>query len=433
MNNSSKNILDVTREGYKNYGSYVNNFRHIPLAFDGLKPSYRRAIYGAIQLCGSSNKFIKTAQLSGHVMGNLHPHGTSIEGVIVQLVQVGILEGQGNFGGATVTGDKFEPAASRYTEVRVDPLWHSIFSELMPYVEWEPSYIGVQMPSYLPTPLPLSLLFGSLGIGFGTGCMIPNFSAKSMIDAYLSNDPYKLSPNYNNITFNYAHCDFENMWDKGYANLAYLPTIRRGATPDCSDGIFIETDNRFIVPNLPWVNQKVAEGRLFTRDESDGSGDRLFIGKYPKIQEGMNYWEEYCITSTEFADTFRLYVTDGNTTRLISLRDWIHFTYTRYLTYIETMKSSRISKIEKDIRVTKLIPMVGQCIHENPMADEWYIKEWIGHNTNINDIKECLSKPIRKLLKSDYGNELESLEKLLNTTKAINSEEYTKNILDKMK
>lgn len=366
-------------------------------------------------------------------MGNLHPHGTSIEGVIVQLVQIGILEGQGNFGGSTVTGDKFEPAASRYTEVRVDPLWHSIFSELMPFVDWEPSYIGVQMPSFLPTPIPISLLFGSLGIGFGIGCLIPNFSARSLIEAYLTDDPYKLAPNYNNITFNYAHCDFENMWIKGYANMAYLPTIRRGSTPDCSDGIFIETDNRFIVPNLPWVTQKVSEGRLFTRDESDGSGDRLFIGKYPKIQEGMNYWEAYCIQNTEYAETFRLYVTDGETTKLISLRDWIHFTYTRYLNYIEAMKSSRVAKLEREIRICELLPLVGACIHENPNADEWYITDFIGNGTDINDVKACLSKPIRKLLKKEYGSEIESMKKSIIEVKSIDSKKYTMDILDKMR
>lgn len=329
-----KSIYDVTVDGYRGYGAYVNNNRHIPLIFDGLKPSYRRTIYGALVQCGSQNRFIKTANLAGYVIGNLHPHGDkSITGVISELVNAGIFEGQGNFGGATVLGDVFEAAAPRYTEVRVDPKWHSVFNELLPYVEWESSYNGTKMPSYLPTPIPLSLLIGSIGIGFGVGCLIPNFSAKSLIDAFKKDDPYELVPNYRDIKFDYNFCDFENMWSQGYATLSYIPNIYKGSAPDCRDGIYIRTDARFIVPNLPWIQDKVAAGRLFTRDESDLNGDVLFIGRYSSLREDMDAYVKYALDQCRVTEMYRLYVTDGTKVSLISLRNWIKFTYTRYLGY----------------------------------------------------------------------------------------------------
>ena len=428
----SKSIYEITKEGYIQYGSYVNNSRHIPLVFDGLKPSYRRTIFGALQLCGNSNKFVKSAQLSGYVIGNLHPHGdASVNGVIAELVQAGIFEGQGNFGGSTVLGEKFEMAAVRYTEVRLDPKWHAIFSDLLPFVEWEDSYIGVKMPSYLPTPIPLSFLFGSIGIGFGTGCLIPNFSAKSMVDAFKSNDPYKLCPAFNKITFNYNKCDFENLWDLGYANMAYIPSIYRGKSADCDDGIYIETDARFIVPDIPWIKERVAQDRLFLRDETDEKSDRLFIGRYSRLQEDMDAYMQYIKAQCEVSEMYRLFTTDGKVTRLISLRNWINFTYHRYLGYIDSMKKSKISRIEKEIRVLSILPEIGDLISKNKDITEGEIRS---HFPDVapEDIKACLAKPIKKLLKSEHTGEINGLINSRDKIAAIDPETYTMDILNKM-
>lgn len=427
-----KSIYDVTVDGYRGYGAYVNNNRHIPLIFDGLKPSYRRTIYGALVQCGSQNRFIKTANLAGYVIGNLHPHGDkSITGVISELVNAGILEGQGNFGGATVLGDVFEAAAPRYTEVRVDPKWHSVFNELLPYVEWESSYNGTKMPSYLPTPIPLSLLIGSIGIGFGVGCLIPNFSAKSLIEAFKKDDPYELVPNYRDIKFDYSFCDFENMWSQGYATLSYIPNIYKGSAPDCRDGIYIRTDARFIVPNLPWIQDKVNAGRLFTRDESDLNGDVLFIGRYPSLREDMDAYVRYALDQCRVTEMYRLYVTDGTKVSLISLRNWIKFTYTRYLRYIESMKQSKINRISKEIRVLNLLPKIAKLIQDNPKISE---SEVISNfkDEQPADIKAGLSKPIRKLMRDDFSSEINSLNAQLDSVRSIDPDEYTDNILSKM-
>jgi len=430
----SKSINTVAREGYKIYGGYVNNSRHIPLIFDGLKPSYRRTIFAALQLCGNQNKFIKSAQLSGYVIGNLHPHGdASIDGVINELVHAGILEGQGNFGGATIMGEEFQAAASRYTEVRVAPNWHAIFNDLLPFVEWEDSYIGVKMPAYLPTPIPLSLLSGSIGIGFGAGCLIPNFAAKSIVEAFKSDDPYKLYPAYRDVTFDYSMCDFENMWNTGYAKITYIPIVQRGSAPDCGDGIYVKSDPMFLIPNLDSIKDKVAAGRLFTRDESDENGDKIFIGRYSKLQEDMDaYVKSITRDSRKGADDmYRLYVTNGKTTKLISLRNWISFTYHRYLGYIEEMKKKRISRIDKEIRVLEILPEIGKAILDNPRITEPEVLNMFG-GYNQEDVKACLGKPIRKLMKSDYQAEIDGLKAQRQKIEAINPEEYTLNILNKM-
>jgi hypothetical protein len=429
----SKSIYQFTKEGYTQYGEYVDNSRHIPLIFDGLKPSYRRTIYGALQLCGPKNKLIKVSQLSGYVIGNLHPHGTSsIEGVIGELVHAGIFEGQGSFGGATIMGDRFDMAAARYPSVRMNPHWMKIFSELLPYVEWEDSYIGVKMPSYLPTPIPLTFLTGSLGIGFGVSALIPNFGVKSLIEAFKSDDPYKLYPNYKDITFDYDRSGFEDLWNKGYSTITYIPKIYRGSSDDCGDGIYIESDPEFLVPNLDLIKEKVSQDRLFIRDESSGEHNKLFIGKYPSIHEDMNYYYSWLVNNNFISEMYRLYVTDGKTTRLISLKLWIKFLYERYLGYINKMKESKISKLQYEVEVLKLLPQVGKYIQDNSMKVNE--SDVISHFSNYDKslVKACLGKPIRKLMKSDYENEINGLNSQIDKINSINPDKYVSDILDEM-
>lgn len=86
-------IGTLVADNYFEYGKYVNWFRAIP-AIDGLKPVYRRILLAANDV--ASDKLVKTAKLSGEVIGNWHPHGSaSVEPVISYLVRRGLLIGQG--------------------------------------------------------------------------------------------------------------------------------------------------------------------------------------------------------------------------------------------------------------------------------------------------------------------------------------------------
>ena len=67
------------------------------------------------------SKFVKSARITGDVMGKYHPHGdVSIYDAMVRLAQDWstrylLVDGQGNFG--SIDGDS--PAAMRYTEARM--------------------------------------------------------------------------------------------------------------------------------------------------------------------------------------------------------------------------------------------------------------------------------------------------------------------------
>jgi len=100
---------------YKEYGEYINSFRAFPLGIDGLKPVERRVLLTAYLV--AKDKFVKSARIDGTCIARFHPHG-GVYGTIVNLVNQGFLDGQGNFGckyGVEPVG----AAAPRYTEAKI--------------------------------------------------------------------------------------------------------------------------------------------------------------------------------------------------------------------------------------------------------------------------------------------------------------------------
>ena len=124
-------IEDEMKTSYLDYAMSVIVSRAIPDLRDGLKPVHRRILYAMHETGNTHEKaYRKSARPVGDVMGKYHPHGDgAIYDALVRMAQdfsmsLPLLDGQGNFG--SMDGDN--PAAMRYTEVRMDKLIHSYFS-----------------------------------------------------------------------------------------------------------------------------------------------------------------------------------------------------------------------------------------------------------------------------------------------------------------
>ena len=156
---------------YREYGQYINESRAFPLALDGLKPAERRVLLSTYLI--ARNKSTKSAKVDGYTTGNFSPHGNSY-GTIVQLVHQGFLIGQGNFG-SNVGADSNPPAASRYTEVKLDPKMIQLAFKYISYVDWKMNDLNEKEPDYLPVMFPLTLMGTEYtqGIGFGYRTYIP--------------------------------------------------------------------------------------------------------------------------------------------------------------------------------------------------------------------------------------------------------------------
>ena len=185
------NIEDELRESFLGYAMSVIVSRALPDIRDGLKPVHRRVLFAMSELNNTYNRGpVKSARVSGEVMGKYHPHGdSSIYETIVRMAQpwnmrYPLVDGQGNFG--SIDGDP--AAAPRYTEVRMTRFASDLLADLeMETVEFEDNYDEtLTMPSVLPTRVPNLLVNGSTGIAVGMATNIPPHNLREVVDGCLA-------------------------------------------------------------------------------------------------------------------------------------------------------------------------------------------------------------------------------------------------------
>ena len=165
--------------------------RAIPDLRDGLKPVHRRILYAMHETGNTHEKsYRKSARPVGDVMGKYHPHGDSaIYDALVRMAQpfsmsLPLLDGQGNFG--SMDGDN--PAAMRYTEVRMDKPAAFLLSDIdKDTVDFQDNYDGKDRePSVLPARFPNMLVNGAGGIAVGMATNIPPHNLGEVVDATLA-------------------------------------------------------------------------------------------------------------------------------------------------------------------------------------------------------------------------------------------------------
>ncbi len=185
------NISDEMKTSFIEYAMSVIISRAIPDLRDGLKPVHRRILYAMHETGNTHDKsYRKSARPVGDVMGQYHPHGDSaIYDALVRMAQdfsmsLPLLDGQGNFG--SMDGDN--PAAMRYTEVRMDKPAGFLLADIgKDTVDFQDNYDGKQQePTVLPARFPNMLVNGAGGIAVGMATNIPPHNLGEVIDATLA-------------------------------------------------------------------------------------------------------------------------------------------------------------------------------------------------------------------------------------------------------
>jgi DNA gyrase subunit A len=184
----SIDITDEMKTSFIDYAMSVIISRAIPDLRDGLKPVHRRILYAMHETGNSHDKsYRKSARPVGDVMGKYHPHGDgAIYDALVRMAQdfsmsLPLLDGQGNFG--SMDGDN--PAAMRYTEVRMDKPAAFLLTDIdKDTVDFQDNYDGKdQEPTVLPARFPNMLVNGAGGIAVGMATNIPPHNLGEVIDA----------------------------------------------------------------------------------------------------------------------------------------------------------------------------------------------------------------------------------------------------------
>jgi len=192
----AQTVLDIDldakmRESYVDYAMSVITSRALPDARDGLKPVQRRVLYGMYELgLKHDSSYKKSARVVGDVLGKYHPHGdTAVYDALVRLAQdfsmrYPLVDGQGNFG--SIDGDN--PAAMRYTEVRLTELAEEVLSDLEKNtVTFGDNFDGsLREPLVLPGKVPLFLLNGADGIAVGMATNVPPHNLRELCEAIVT-------------------------------------------------------------------------------------------------------------------------------------------------------------------------------------------------------------------------------------------------------
>lgn len=189
-------IVDTLEENYMPYAMSVIISRAIP-EIDGLKPSHRKLLYTMYKMGLLNGNLTKSANVVGQTM-KLNPHGDSaIYETMVRLTDgngallLPLVKSKGNFG--RVYSRDMAYAASRYTEVKLNPVCSELFGDLdKNTVDFVDNYDGtMKEPTLLPATFPSILANPNQGIAVGMASNICSFNLRELCEAtiMLMHDP----------------------------------------------------------------------------------------------------------------------------------------------------------------------------------------------------------------------------------------------------
>jgi hypothetical protein len=424
-----KGIGEFVTSAYLDFGDYINNHRHMPEVVDGLKISYRRLIYSATQF--PKGKEIPSTTLQNYV-ANYHPHGlTSMNEMSAELYHAGIFSGEGSFGFTSIDGTFNPPAAPRYTHTWLSSLYWDIIGDLIKEVPYVESPLGALEPQYLPLPIPACLYIGvTQGLGVGISTLIPNFSPKSLYEAYINNNPELLEPNVD-LFIDKKNSQLNSIWTTGKGKVIYCYKISR-STLNNTEGILFEGDTSIFTPKLAKFKSLIEEGKVYTEDLTDQDGPKLFIGRVPgargcSIDDIENLARKACYSDA----TYVLNVTNGKSAFRIPLYDWLDYTYKNYINLVTQVNQKKIEKCKFDIKVQECIPLVGSLINQNPKITDAEICEALKIEEEV--VAQIMSKPISYLRNNkDTSDRVKSLKDKLKELKAFDAVKFTEDLINKL-
>ena len=287
-------ITETLEINYMPYAMSVIVSRAIP-EIDGFKPSHRKLLYTMYQMHLLGGARTKSANVVGQTM-KLNPHGdAAIYDTMVRLSRGygallhPLVDSKGNFG--KVYSRDMAWAASRYTEVRLDPICAELFRDIdQDAVDFVDNYDGkMKEPALLPTTFPNVLVSANQGIAVGMASNLCGFNLGEVCDATIA---YLKDP----------ECDLmetlkapdlptggQLLYDQ--AALSDIYRTGRGSFKVRSKWRYVKEENLIEVYEIPYsttieaIKEKIIElvktGKTReisdVRDESDLSGLKLTI------------------------------------------------------------------------------------------------------------------------------------------------------------
>jgi DNA gyrase subunit A len=292
-------IMEEMQRSYLDYAMSVIVSRALPDVRDGLKPVHRRILYGMNELGLDWNKkYVKSARVTGDVMGKYHPHGdAAIYDALARMAQdwslrMPLIDGQGNFG--SVDGDP--PAAQRYTECRLQKVAHALLDDLdKETVDFRDNYDGTMSePVVVPAKFPNLLVNGAGGIAVGMATNIPPHNLVEVLDgctALIDNPAIELpelmqiipGPDFPTGAMILGRSGIKSAYETGRGSVVMRGVARVEPMRGDREQIIIteipyQVNKATMIEKMAeLVREKRIEGISDLRDESDREGYRVVI------------------------------------------------------------------------------------------------------------------------------------------------------------
>ncbi|QRI65031.1 DNA gyrase subunit A [Shinella sp. PSBB067] len=292
-------IIEEMQRSYLDYAMSVIVSRALPDVRDGLKPVHRRILYSMSEMGVDWNKkYVKSARVTGDVMGKYHPHGdAAIYDALARMAQdwslrLPLIDGQGNFG--SIDGDP--PAAQRYTECRLEKAAHSLLDDLdKETVNFRDNYDGTMSePVVVPAKFPNLLVNGAGGIAVGMATNIPPHNLFEVINgciALIDNPAIELldlmqhipGPDFPTGALILGRAGIRQAYETGRGSVimrgrAHIEPMRGDREQIIITEVPFQVNKATMIEKMAeLVRDKRIEGISDLRDESDRQGYRVVI------------------------------------------------------------------------------------------------------------------------------------------------------------
>lgn len=423
-------LVEELKTDYLRYALSTITGRAIPDYRDGLKPIHRRILVAGKWL-NLKDKFLKSARLEGEVMGKLHPHGASYS-AMVTLTQpwsslCPLMYGQGNFG---TPSD--EPAASRYTEIKVSNFGWDILLQENETWENKETYDGQNVePIFLNAKFPVILtqITNGIAVGYAT-----NTISHNMRDIAAGKKLYPDSPTGCEIVKDSGLEDYVST-GKGkikmralYSESTYTdPNKKRNKTTPCLTftNFPIQTTTERIATEIKdGLEKSKIYGITGVFDQTDLKGERLTVvlDKKSKVQDILSILWKY--TSLEYTYNAKLLVLYEGIPKVFApnklLDEWKSWRENQFVIYCSFKKRFFQDKIQDKEALMAVHNNLDKTIKiirssDNPKEE---LKKFLG--LNEEQIKTILDMRLSQLQKLErerilqdlnyYNDEIKKLE-----------------------
>ena len=354
--------IDIVAEmkvAYLDYAMSVIVSRAIPDLRDGLKPVHRRILFAMSETSNTHDKpYRKSARPVGDTMGKYHPHGDSaIYDALVRMAQpfsmsLKLLDGQGNFG--SMDGDN--PAAMRYTEVRMDKPAAYLLADIdKDTVDFQDNYDGKDRePTVLPARFPNMLVNGAEGIAVGMATRIPPHNLGEVIDGTLAliADPDLSTealmeiipaPDFPTGATILGRSGARKAYLEGRGSIiirakTHLEEIRKDRWAIIVDEVPYQVNkSRMIEIIAEQVRDKKIEGISHVQDESDRIGVRVVIELKRDATADVVLNQLYRFSPLQTSFACNMLALNGGRPETLALRDFL----THFITFREEIVARR--------------------------------------------------------------------------------------------